>query len=242
MPDPAPESAGTPVAAVPGIHDYCDRWCERCAFQQRCQCYQTLARDPVQPDDVAEAVVQASFSLRRAIDALRATGGVGVEPAPAPVDGGPCARQWTDRHSQLDVDPLVWQSREYARMTWSIVRVLGPVVAARGDAAASAAVDVIGWLSGTIAAKTFRALAGVLEDGIDPADPQNDANGSAKVARLAIDESRRSWRVLMDAGRATADGVPARLVRWLDELDAGLAARFPAAMAFVRPGFDTDPR
>jgi hypothetical protein len=44
----------------------------------------------------------------------------------------------------------------------------------------------------------------------------------------------------MELGRATADGVPAHLVRRLDEIDAGLAARFPQAMAFVRPGFDTD--
>jgi hypothetical protein len=42
----------------------------------------------------------------------------------------------------------------------------------------------------------------------------------------------------MEVGRAAADGVPAALVRMLDELDAILAARFPRAMEFVRPGFD----
>ena len=44
----------------------------------------------------------------------------------------------------------------------------------------------------------------------------------------------------MEVGRASADGVPAQLVRMLDEVDAGLAGRFPQAMAFVRPGFDDE--
>jgi hypothetical protein len=45
----------------------------------------------------------------------------------------------------------------------------------------------------------------------------------------------------MEVGRATADGVPARLVQVLTDLDNGLAARFPDAMAFVRPGLDEGP-
>ena len=44
----------------------------------------------------------------------------------------------------------------------------------------------------------------------------------------------------MEAGRAAADGVPARLVAELQAIDAAVLQRFPNAMAFVRPGFDTD--
>jgi len=44
----------------------------------------------------------------------------------------------------------------------------------------------------------------------------------------------------MEIGRATADGVPMALVRVLDEIDAGLVKRFPRAMSFIRPGFDTE--
>ena len=65
---------------------------------------------------------------------------------------------------------------------------------------------------------------------VDDTDVQSDANGSAKVARLLVADSRAAWRVLMEVGRAAADGVPAALVRLLDELDAGLAARFPRAI------------
>ena len=59
-----------------------------------------------------------------------------------------------------------------------------------------------------------------------------------KIALIGIGESRRAWAVLMEAGRATADGVPARAVRMLEELDAAVLERFPRVMEFVRPGFD----
>ena len=42
----------------------------------------------------------------------------------------------------------------------------------------------------------------------------------------------------MEAGRATADGVPAHAVRTLDELEAAVRERFPRVMEFIRPGFD----
>ena len=61
------------------------------------------------------------------------------------------------------------------------------------------------------------------------------------MALLWIAESRRAWGVLMEAGKATADGVPAQAVAMLDALDAAVRTRFPHAMAFVRPGFDEPP-
>jgi hypothetical protein len=94
----------------------------------------------------------------------------------------------------------------------------------------------------TISGKAYRAVSGSLDEDRDPdTDPRDDL-GSAKVARLAIRDSRLAWRVLMTVGRAAADGVPARLVASLEALDEGLAERFPDAMAFVRPGFDTEAR
>jgi hypothetical protein len=42
----------------------------------------------------------------------------------------------------------------------------------------------------------------------------------------------------MEAGKATADGVPAYAVTMLDALERDVRAQFPRAMEFVRPGFD----
>ena len=91
----------------------------------------------------------------------------------------------------------------------------------------------------TIASKIFRAVSGSFNIGADPQDVQSDANGSAKVALLLIEESRQAWRDLMQPGRAVADGLPARFVAMLDAIETGVLQRFPRAFEFIRPGFDT---
>ena len=107
----------------------------------------------------------------------------------------------------------------------------------------------IAWYATLISSKTYRAVLSAME--LDDQKPVGgveleeadwtDVRGSAKCARLFIASSIRAWRVLMEVGRATADGVPARLVQVLTDLDDGLAARFPDAMRFVRPGLDEGP-
>ena len=67
---------------------------------------------------------------------------------------------------------------------------------------------------------------------------QNDWNGSAKVARLAIAESIGAWRTLFEAGDTPIDASIRRTAGLLEQMDGDLAARFPLAMEFVRPGFD----
>lgn len=101
------------------------------------------------------------------------------------------------------------------------------------------AVETIQWFASMIISKIFRAVCGHAEGGWETDNSvQTDFNGSAKIALIGIEESRRAWEVLMEAGKATADGVPAQAARILDELAVALRERFPQAMEFVRPGFD----
>lgn len=144
---------------------------------------------------------------------------------------------------QAEEDPLVCRGAEYARATWHVLQALRPFLAARADHVAVDAADRIEEMCVTVASKIFRAVSSSLDDpgdtGESATDLESDANGSAKVALLLIEESRQAWRVLMQPGRAAADGVPARQVAVLDSIEADLLRRFPRALQFVRPGFDT---
>ena len=150
-------------------------------------------------------------------------------------------RDSEERHRRALQHPAVLLSRQYVLTASPITRALWPIVMARADEAIAGALEAVDALCVSVSSKTFRAVHGTLEPGYDATDLQSDPNGSAKVARLLIAESREAWTVLMAAGRAAADGVPARLVAMLDELDLAIAAAFPHAMAFIRPGFDTEP-
>ena len=119
------------------------------------------------------------------------------------------------------------------------IQALRPILRAKGDQVAAEHIDRLEEMCATIASKIFRAVTGTFNIGADPGEVQSDANGSAKVALLLIEESRQAWRDLMQPGRAVADGLPARFVDMLDHIETGLLQRFPRAFEFVRPGFDT---
>jgi hypothetical protein len=233
---------------IAGVYNYCDRWCERCPFAARCFAYRESQREAAElhraPSGSTAAAVKRS--LHRSVDVIRNVAkrlDAEVESTPEePEEAEVALREHAQAETHALNDALVRAAREYGMTAWHVIRALGPIVRARGDARLTDAVESIGAWCLTVASKTYRAIHGIRgEDGdpdADPSDPQTDANGSAKVARVLIAQSLEAWNVLMEVGRATADGVPAGLVRKLGELDAGLAARFPDAMQFVRPGFD----
>ena len=153
----------------------------------------------------------------------------------------PAVRALRSDLGQHRQDPLVVRAEEYTRLAWRVSRAIAPVVSARGEASVIDAVATIQWFSLRVSSKIYRAVVGRIERWEPEGQVQTDSNGSAKVALLWIAESRHAWGVLMEAGKATADGVPAQAVAMLAALDAAVRTRFPHAMAFVRPGFDEPP-
>ena len=140
---------------------------------------------------------------------------------------------------EAEKDSLVMRSREYATASLRVLHTLRPRLGRIGDARLIDAADRLEETCLTVASKTHRAVSSSLDAETDPPDPQGDANGSAKVALLLIEESRQAWRELMQPGRTFGNGAPARFVKVLDALEAGLHQRFPRAFEFIRPGFDT---
>ena len=221
---------------IPGIYNYCDGRCPRCSFTERCLTFldNRELESAVEPSTIAEMV---STSLRRTLTILTEVARR-EEIDLGDITNGADAGTIEDDPERHTRDPLAAGARQYAELAWRITQALEPVVAQRGDPAVIEAVDTIGWFSTLISAKIRRAICGQSDGWEDPDGVQTDHNGSAKVALLGIAESRAAWGVLMEAGKATADGVPAQAVRMLDELDRDLRARFPRATEFVRPGFD----
>jgi len=228
---------------IDGIHNYCDRCCWRCQFADRCVCSSVTTADVVrQPRDPTRAVAATVVgTLSQAMSTVRQVArdlGIDVNASPATV--AEVAREIDEKMHRARRDPLVQRAEEYTRQAWPIARALRPVLSDRNDRRVIEAVERIEEIAGTVASKVYRAVSNTLEPGFDASQVQSDANGSAKVARLLIEDSRRAWRVLTEVGRAAADGVPTRLIVLLDDLEHALAARFPQALEFVRPGFDTE--
>jgi hypothetical protein len=226
--------AGDP-RLISGIYNYCDGRCQRCPFTQRCLAYIDSQETKAARGEEGSTAEVLNDSLRRMLEMLKeAAQRTGVDlddrEEEIPADGSDF-----ERHRN---DPLAISAREYGSLAWRIGRAVAPIAAARGDEGLVEAAETIEWFSSMVSSKVWRAICG-RADGWERSDEvQTDFNGSAKIALIGIAESRHAWAVLMEAGRATANGVPARAVRMLEELDAAIRQRFPRVMGFVRPGFD----
>lgn len=222
---------------IPAIYNYCDGRCPRCPFTDRCLTYldgQELKAAGSEERSLAGTV---GNSLQRTMEMLAEVArreGVDLN-ALAEDAKESAADEDLERHRQ---DPLAVRAQEYGHLAWRIGRAIAPIAAARDEAPLAEAVATIEWFSSMISAKLYRAICGQAEGWEGPGEVQTDFNGSAKIALVGIGESRRAWAVLMEAGQATANGVPAQAVRILEDLEASVRERFPRAMAFVRPGFD----
>jgi len=222
---------------IPGIYNYCDGRCPRCPFTDRCLTYRDNQAS-TSGDEGASLPERVGATLRKTVALLAEIRGTDIDLA-ARRDDDDELRKIEGAFRRHYDNPIVARSREYALLAWPIAKALEPVVKARGEPQVAEAVDTIGWFSTLISSKVFRAIAGEAELGLADADHgQPDHDGSAKIALIGIGESRAAWRVLMEHGKATADGVPAQAVQMLDALAADIRERFPNAMAFVRPGFD----
>ena len=138
---------------------------------------------------------------------------------------------------------------DLARLAEKYAFELRPVLAAKDEWLAESGVDsetlgdvlaVIYWYQFFIAAKVQRGLHGVLdEDGDEDLDEirdvHSDANGSIKVALIAIERSILAWTYLLDANNAT---VIRPFLELLDTIGRMAEEKFPNARDFVRPGFD----
>jgi hypothetical protein len=147
---------------------------------------------------------------------------------------------WEARRRSREADPLYLQARQYADLTSELVETLRPEIEATDDPVLRAALDVIYWHTYAIQVKVRRALGGLLDPLFESDDDpvQTDYNGTAKLVRLMVAESRDAWEVLLHGPGRIQPGRLAGMIHRLAILDAGLARRFPRAMEFVRPGFD----
>lgn len=147
------------------------------------------------------------------------------------------------RHDDfLRSDELTALAEQYARDA-------DPVLGSRNEWLSSAPADsetqeeviaVLYWYLFFIAAKIERGVHGLLDvDGFeDPdqlRDPQSDANGSIKVALIAIERSILAWTYLLD--ESNADRLRP-IIRLLENIKSRTEEKFPRARDFIRPGFD----
>ena len=250
---------------IPGIYNFCDRWCERCMFTHRCMSFMFEAEkedralypteDNEQFWEEIENVLQATLRLVREIadDMGISTEGLEeAEPSASPnapqfqlllemaQDYGDQVAEWFVMFEEIH--------RQLVHSFQEQIRLGLPGAKQSSEQTLSEIqewVEVIRWYQHQIYVKFRRAVSSQNQE-IEMADfwteeaPMlKDSEGSAKVALIAVDRSLAAWGKLSDFFPDHSDLILNLLVS-LERIRNQGELLFPMARTFVRPGFDTE--
>jgi len=251
---------------ISGIHNYCDRWCERCEFTDRCLNF-ALDREEKKEAEASETGVDDSEAATKVVEQglqstlelvrkMAAEAGVDLEelgvaeehPPPDPREGArehPCSVAAMEYTGIVDT----WFETRTDLFRNKAVMVARQVVADFPGSdpesevnALKENVDAIRWYQHFLYPKIMRALGSAeheRERGHDDEFPRDSA-GSAKIALIAMDRSIDAWTHLRNALLDDTDSILDVLAH-LERLRRTAESEFPNARAFVRPGFDEVP-
>jgi hypothetical protein len=241
---------------IPGIYNYCDRWCERCAFTARCLNYDLTEK---QFDNNESRDINNKKFWDKISDQFILTMEMLEEEAK---DLGINLNHASDininiHQGKIENHPLIRETRKYIDFVdnWfqllnnsendkQILLIKEPIVNISKDELPdkslkiAEATDVIKWYHIQISVKLERAFFSRIneEQEYDDED-QKDSDGSAKVALIGIDRSIAAWGKLynyFDEGEDDILDILLHLIKIKDIAEL----EFPDARSFVRPGFD----
>lgn len=229
---------------IPGIYNYCDRWCERCAMSSRCLVF-AMDRE-LYPDQESADIRNAAFweklaeLLHETTELLRKRAeeeGIDLDSITSTGLAEEEHRREAARNHACSV-----MAKRYADMAqaWLDHMTSDDVhaVPAGYDVSLKEALDVIRWYQHQIYIKVMRALDSDWDElAVSVGEFPDDAGVQAKIALMGIDRSIAAWGVLRKHTPVSDDDLLDLMVH-LDRLRRSVEHVFPHARSVIRPGFD----
>ena len=250
---------------IPGIYNYCDRWCERCEFSHRCAQFAMRSHD--RPDDPrtrdnenrkfwealdsAPASGTAAFKTKRRMAKPQPASAATIEAAAAHekhLDRRARALGQRESNAALTYSHMVdeWFNNELRlplqhvrNLECRVEKGLVSVASAKGELVRlNDCVEVIRWYQAFIYVKVCRAFMSLVEEQDDRSlATVRDSSGSAKAALIATERSLAAWVAMRGMFPEETDSMLEILIH-LDRLRRSVQRKFPKAKSFKRPGFD----
>jgi hypothetical protein len=252
---------------IPGIYNYCDRWCERCTFTAKCMNY-ALCEEQISTTDSHNIKnelfwkkLEETFKL--VLNLLKEVGlhnELDFDKSNisylSPQDKVKIGKK--KENLNLQADPLIiCNAKEYIKIVDDWFKSEENIFKEKEEelklkvsldilnynpkeetSKLTEAVKIIHWYQHQIYVKLVRATQGKIYENRLQFDPvQKDSDGSAKVALISIDNSISAWNILREYLSDHDDKIFDILI-YLDRMRKDIEKIFPEARAFIRPGFD----
>jgi hypothetical protein len=238
---------------ISGIHNYCDRWCERCHFTTRCAVYAAEEADP-DNDPSSRDINNPAFwqklssifkEAHEMIAKWAEENGVDLsEEALAPIGKLQENHRRVTRNHPLakTAEKYAFDVSEWFDKEFRPLEVISDIPPKSEDTEQTEEdvndyIEVVRWYQFFIAAKLIRGLMSGIDEDDYLARDDLDSDGSAKAALIAIDRSISAWKLIYELQPENADSIR-RLLFQLEKLRSGAEREFPNARDFIRPGFD----
>lgn len=237
---------------IPGIFNYCDRWCEHCSLAHRCTLYaqeQKLTDEQKDVNNKAfwEYISQCMNEAMQMLHSMAEEEGIdleNIEPTP-PKPLSPNKEALSEMAREYAVSVYNWLKENRSKLEERRDELIAQMEMGMDKKTETSRLfdgyETVQWYAGMIGTKTGRAMMGYddMEEWYVDSPLQSDANGTAKVALLCIERSMGGWQILYDQMPDQADTI----IDYLSELSKirkQLKQYFPQAEKFIRPGFDED--
>jgi hypothetical protein len=248
---------------IPGIYNYCDRWCERCTMTARCSVFQTTPK--LDPDDFAneedffkEVFKGVSESFQLTMELLQESAderGIDLTPTEENDEWIEKRNRQKEKTQNTTISLLAMEYLDHGKkwldhssdalkelqenLQSTALMGLPDRNPEQEALALKDALEVIPYYLHQIYVKIIRAQEGRDEDDawFEENDFPKDSDGSAKVALIGIDHSIVAWGTMLHHLSQQEDNILPILSR-LEHLRTLLETSFPAARGFKRPGLD----
>lgn len=245
---------------IPFIHNYCDRWCERCTFTSRCAVAEMESKLKPEQLDINNKAFWENIAKNFADTMVMLTKeakkhGIDMESF-TEEELNETYNQRKISRQKAQNSQLIKLSKAYGNEAMKFLKDkptfqdkeneiqshvdLGIKSISDANEESTTIIDcfeIINWYCLFIQVKFMRALPDELDGDDHSSDLQSDNNGSAKIALIAVDRSIMAWQTLYDL-MPNIEDLAINQLATLQKIQKLGEKYFPNARRFVRPGFD----
>ena len=245
---------------IPGIYNYCDRWCERCSFTSRCLNFEMSEEKfgDLQSIDITNEAFwkKLSETFQETLNILKEMAEEqGIDFDSLDVEDDEKLQTGFDEKTVVHI--LSHMSKAYITMVddwFDLNEYLFEHNEAEVDTNSGLyeiqssppkdvvtlidSIDVVRWYQHQIYVKLKRALYSAQDEYFEISnDFPKDSDGSTKVALIGMDRSISAWGEILKYFSEQKKNILS-IIAHLERLRKRTENEFPEARAFVRPGFD----
>ena len=223
---------------ISGIHNYCDRWCEKCTKTANCSVFLMENAETDKTNDInneefwnkLSVIFEATFEMITEEAEKRGIDLNSIETEPVKTEFNETKLQKTSVNYGMKIINWLEANEDFIKeKAEGFLLINEEKLVTFTDA-----IEVIQWYSLFISAKTHRATSPME---FDSEFELEDKLGSTKIALIAIDRSIEALSFLYNEFSEKEDEI-LNFLFLLSQIKKGLETKYPNAQDFKRPGFD----